>query len=108
MTSAASLFADGGMRVFSLPPDATSATVTVTLAADNQAFVAVNGTEFGRQPDRYQQWNFAGAPTSYTTTFVPEPGGINRLRVTLWDGGGVNGLNYRALVKYEKQELTRR
>lgn len=91
-------------RAFTLPSDATSATLTVTIAADNQAFMGINGTEFGRQPERDLQWNFAGAPMTFTRTFVPDPSGINRLRVTLWDGGGVTGLNYRAFVRYERQK----
>jgi DNA-binding SARP family transcriptional activator len=94
-------------RTFNLPTDATSATVTITLAADNQAVVAMNGTEFGRQPDKLLQWNFAGSTWSFSTSFVPDPSGVNRLRVTLWDGGGVTGLYYRAMVRYDRSAQTK-
>jgi DNA-binding SARP family transcriptional activator len=95
-------------RAFTLPGDATAATVTLSVAADNQASVAVNGSQFGAQPDSLLQWNFAGGTWSFTTAFVPDPSGVNRLRVILWDGGGVTALNYRAIVRYERQESTRR
>lgn len=86
---------------FALPADAVSATITVTVLADNQAIVAINGIEFGRQQDRLAPWNHGGPPTTFATTFLPDPSGVNRLRVTLWDGGGAAGLNYRALVTHD-------
>lgn len=91
---------------FPLPADAVSATITITLLADNQAIVAINGIEFGRQQDRLAPWNHGGPPTTFATTFLPDPSGVNRLRVTLWDGGGAAGLNYRALVAYDDEKGT--
>lgn len=91
---------------FALPADAVSATITITLLADNQAIVAINGVEFGRQQDRLAPWNHGGPPTTFATTFLPDPSGVNRLRVTLWDGGGAAGLNYRALVTYDDEKGT--
>lgn len=86
---------------FALPSDAVSATISITLLADNQAIVAINGVEFGRQADRDAPWNHGGPPMTFATTFLPDPSGVNRLRVTLWDGGGAAGLNYRALVTHD-------
>ena len=86
---------------FTLPPDAVSATISITVLADNQAIVAINGMEFGRQADRDAPWNHGGPPMTFATTFLPDPSGVNRLRVTLWDGGGAAGLNYRALVTHD-------
>lgn len=86
---------------FKLPSNALSSTISITVLADNQATVAINGVEFGRQADRYASSNFGGAPTTFTTTFAPDPSGINRLHVTLWDGGGALGLNYRAFITWE-------
>lgn len=91
---------------FTLPPDAKSATITITLLADNQAIVAINGVEFGRQADRDAPWNYGGAPTTFAATFLPDPSGVNRLRVTVWDGGGATGLNYRALVTHDTRKET--
>lgn len=89
---------------FVLPPAAVSATISITLLADNQAIVAINGTEFGRQDDPKAPWNYGGQPTTLATSFLPSPSGVNRLRVTLWDGGGAAGLNYRAFVTYDTRE----
>lgn len=86
---------------FTLPSDAVSATITITLLADNQGIVSINGREFGRQADRNAPWNHGGPPATFATTFPPDPSGVNRLRVTLWDGGGAVGLNYRALVTHD-------
>jgi DNA-binding SARP family transcriptional activator len=96
---------------FSLPPDAASASIAIGVLADNRAIVSVNGVEIGRQADSLDQWNFSGKPTSMAATFVPDPTGTNRLRVTLWDGKGVTGLNYRAFVRFDRGHyagLTRR
>lgn len=88
---------------FSLPVDAVMATISITVVADNQAIVAVNGTEFGRHADPKEPGNHGGQPATFATTFLPDPSGTNRLRVTLWDGGGAAGLNYRALVTFERR-----
>lgn len=93
-------------QTFRLPLDAVAGTITIQVAADNQAAVAMNGVEFGRQADSLQQWNFSGPETTFTSSFVPAPSGINKLRVTLWDGGGVMGLNYRAFVRYSRIRRT--
>jgi hypothetical protein len=87
---------------FTLPADAATGTISIDVAADNQAIVTINGAEFGRQTDSLSQRNFDGPHTTFTTSFLPDPSGVNRLRVTLWDGGGVLGLNYRAIVKYDR------
>lgn len=89
-------------NTFILPPDAATATISITVLADNQAIVRINGREFARQADSVSQWNFAGRPSTFATTFAPTPNGINHLRVTLWNGGGVGGLNYRAVVTYDR------
>lgn len=91
---------------FTLPSDAKSATITITLLADNQAIVAINGVEFGRQAVRDAPWNYGGTPTTFAATFLPDPSGVNRLRVTVWDGGGATGLNYRALVTHDTRKET--
>ena len=91
---------------FTLPSDAVSATISITVLADNQAIVAINGVEFGRQADPNAPWNFGGPPATFATTFLPDPSGVNRLRVTLWNGGGAAGLNYRALVTHDDKEGT--
>lgn len=89
-------------RRFALPPDVTTASISITVLADNQAIVTINGREFGRQADSLSQDNFAGQPTTFATTFTPDPGGTNRLRISLWDGGGAGGLNYRAHVTFNR------
>ncbi len=89
---------------FTLPANAASATISITLLADNQAIVAINGVEFGRQRDRLAPWNHGGPPTTFATTFLPDPSGVNRLRVTLWDGGGAAALNYRAFVSHDTKQ----
>ena len=48
----------------------------------------MNGVEFGRQKDSLSSDNFADAPETFSRTFTPDTSGTNRLRVTLWDGGG--------------------
>ena len=89
-------------RRFTLPPDVATASISITVLADNQAIVTINGREFGRQSDSLSQDNFAGAPTTFATTFPPDPSGTNRLRVTLWDGGGAGALDYRAHVTFDR------
>ena len=89
-------------RRFTLPPDVTTASLSIAVLADNQAIVTINGREFGRQTDSLSQDNFAGQPTTFATTFTPDPSGTNRLRVSLWDGGGAGGLNYRAYVTFNR------
>lgn len=84
---------------FKLPANAVSGTISIAVLADNQASVTINGVEFGRQIDRFSADNFIEAAT-FTTVFAPDPSGINRLHVTLWDGGAALGLNYRAFVTY--------
>jgi DNA-binding SARP family transcriptional activator len=91
-------------RVFVLPKNAEYGIVTIGVLADNQAIVEMNGIEFGRQPRISQEGNFAGRASMFATTFLPDPSGINRLRVTLWDGGGVLGLNFRAFVRYSRSK----
>lgn len=88
---------------FTLPSNAASATITITVLADNQAIVAINGVEFGRQAERLAPWNHGGPPATFATTFLPDPSGVNRLRVTLWDGGGAAALNFRGLVSYDTE-----
>lgn len=89
-------------RKFSLPPDAATATISISVLADNQARVMINGREFGRQADSLSQSNFGAAAATFATTFLPDPSGTNRLRVTLWDGGGVGALNFRAFVAHDR------
>ena len=95
-------------NTFHLPADAVSATIAISTYADNQAIVAINGVEFGRQSDKLGAENYAAFPTRFVTTFVPDPSGTNRLRVTLWDGGGALGLRYRATVTYETESSRRK
>jgi len=91
-------------RDFALPKDAEYGIITIGVLADNQAIVEVNGVEFGRQPRISQEGNFDGRASMFATTFLPDPSGVNRLRVTLWDGGGVLGLNFRAFVRYTRSK----
>jgi DNA-binding SARP family transcriptional activator len=88
-------------NVFALPATAVSATITVSLHADNHAAVSINGVEFGRQKDKWDAGNYLDMPDSYTLSFKPDPSGTNRLHVTLWDGGGALGLHYNAIVTYD-------
>lgn len=88
---------------FTLPDDAVSATISITLIADNQAIVAINGVEFGRHVDSLDSSNHGGPPTTFARTFSPAPYGVNRLRVTLWDGGGAAAVNYQAMVTHHKK-----
>ena len=88
-------------NLFSLPSSAVSATISVSVHADNQAIVAINGVEFGRQANKWSAANYADAPGTFTHTFTPDASGTNRLHVTLWDGGGALALHYHAIVTYE-------
>ncbi|HVX41471.1 MAG TPA: BTAD domain-containing putative transcriptional regulator [Gemmatimonadaceae bacterium] len=87
-------------RTFPLPANAIAATITVSTLADNAASVEVNGEKFGAQTDTLASMNF-DSPSQFTTTFVPDPSGVNHLRITLWDGGGALGLQYVATVTYQ-------
>lgn len=86
-------------NAFTLPPDAITASITISVYADNRASVAINGSDFGAQAD--SQENFTGNPSTFSAPFVPDKTGTNRLRVTLWDGGGALGLHYMATVTYQ-------
>lgn len=86
---------------FSLPPEATAARISISVLADNQAAVAINGVEFGRHSDSIAPGNYGGPAQTFGTTFLPDPQGNNRLHVTLWDGGGALGLQYHAVVTYQ-------
>ncbi len=88
-------------HLFELPSNAAAGRITMTVLADNQATVSVNGVEFGGHPDRDESGNHGGPPLTFTLTFAPDPSGTNRLRVTLRDGGGAVGLQYHAVVTYE-------
>jgi DNA-binding SARP family transcriptional activator len=88
-------------HTFTLPSNAVSATITVSVHADNQAAAAINGVEFGRQKDKWAADNYSDVPESFRMTFSPDPSGTNRLHVTLWDGGGALALHYNAIVTYE-------
>lgn len=86
-------------NAFTLPPTAKSATITISFYADNQAIGVINGVEIGRQ--RINGDNFAGpTPQTFTLNFTPAVGGTNLLHVTLIDGGGALGLDYKATVTY--------
>jgi DNA-binding SARP family transcriptional activator len=91
-------------KVFALPKNATSARAIVSLLADNRAWVSINGREFGRQAEPYGAENYAGPPATYSVTFAPDPSGLNRLRVTLWDGRGALGVYFHGVVTYETAE----
>lgn len=88
---------------FRLPEQAAAAMVSISLHADNQATVRINGIEFGRQADMYAQGNFASTPTMFSTPFVPDPSGMNRLQIVLYDAGGAGGLQYSSVVNWEKR-----
>ena len=66
----------------------------------------MNGLEVARHVDRHAFGNYSGAPTPFTGNFTPDPSGVNRLHVTLWAGGGSEGLNYRAVVTYQLADST--
>lgn len=94
---------------FTLPPEAVTGRIHVAVLADNQASVAINGLTFGDQAERDASWNFGGPPAEFSARFNPDPSGTNRLRVTLWNGGGAAGLHYHAVVTYETEHsLTQR
>lgn len=86
---------------FTLPPDAVSATITITMLADNQAKAAINGDEFARQPHSDGAENFSGPAKVFSKIFAPDPSGTNRLRLTLWNAGGSVALEYHAVVTHE-------
>ena len=92
-------------QVFDFPAHATAARITVTVLADNQASVSINGADFGRHVEPLGTENYAGPPASFSTTFAPDADGKGRLRVTLWDGGGALGLHFHAVVSYEARHV---
>lgn len=88
---------------FKLPPDAVSATITVSLLADNMASVAVNGLAFGGHTEQYAVENYTGPAATFRATFAPDPSGINIFSVTLWDGRGALGLHFHGIVTYHTE-----
>lgn len=92
-------------QAFDFPVHATAARITVTVLADNQASVSINGLEFGRQVDRLGTENYAGSPATFSTSFTPDADGKGRLRVTLWDGGGALGVHFHAVVTYDAMDV---
>jgi len=86
---------------FELPDDAAVGRISLSALADNQASVSINGVEFGRQQDPEATSNYAGPASNFVVAFPPDPGGTNRLRVTLSDAGGALALQYHAVVTYE-------
>lgn len=88
-------------NTFELPSDAVVGRISISVLADNQATLSINGVEFGGQEDPEATSNFAGPTSTFTVAFPPDPGGANRLRVTLWNAGGALALQYHAVVTYE-------
>jgi len=88
-------------NAFELPEEAAVGRISLSVLADNRATVSVNGVEFGRQQEPEATSNFAGPASNFTVAFPPDPGGTNRLRVTLWNAGGALALQYHAVVTYE-------
>jgi hypothetical protein len=87
-------------HTFALPPEAISATISLTVLADNHAAVLVNGVEFGQQPQSYAPGNYAGPRETFATDFVPARDGRNSVRVVLWNGGGAVGVHYSGVVTW--------
>ena len=86
-------------NAIALPPTATSATITISFYADNQAIGEINGEEIGRQP--IDGDNFGGpTPQTFTLNFTPAASGTNLLHVTMVDRWGALGLDYKATVTY--------
>jgi hypothetical protein len=88
---------------FTLPPGATSPSLSITLLVDNHATVTLNGTTFAIQGCAAQ--NYQGPAPTYSTTagFVP---GVNTLTIDVFNaspcGGGPTGLNFVATVDYDE------
>lgn len=83
-------------REFQLPPDLSSAAITLT--ADNRNRLIVNGTELGISGD----WS---APRSYDVLAHLKPGGRNVIAVEALNEGGSAGLalRFRATLKDGKK-----
>lgn len=92
-------------NTFTLPPGATSATITISVYADNQAAVAINGSAFGVQPAP-PLCNFCAPASTFSTPFAPDPSGTNVLSIILLDEGGALGLDYHATVTYSLPDNT--
>ena len=88
-------------NAFTLPSGASSAIISISVHADNDAIVRINGVEFGRGA------NFSGPPETFRTRFTPDPSGTNRLQVVLVDGGGALAVNYKATVTTTDQVPSR-
>jgi DNA-binding SARP family transcriptional activator len=86
-------------RDFRAPEGAVSATISVLVQADNQAWARINGLEFGRQADSLSQDNFTGPPDVFTATFVPKAG-VNKLQVVLLNYWGAAAITYSAQVSF--------
>lgn len=89
-------------RVFVLPAGVASGVITMSVLADNQARVAVNGVEVFRQADSLNAGNYGGPRRSFTASFPVATEGPNRIRITLWNGGGAVGLHYHAVVTWDE------
>ncbi len=87
---------------FELPADATTGRISLSMLADNQGIVEINGVEFGRHPDPHDPSNYGGPAKIFNASFPPAPEGTNRLRLTLWNGGGSVALQYNAVVTYQR------
>jgi uncharacterized repeat protein (TIGR01451 family) len=93
---------------FSLPTGFTNGAISVSVLADNQAIVLLNGTEIGRQDacgtsgcsSAHDLQNFNGTK-SWTFTSTALVAGTNTLRFQVVDKGVVSGLDYSATVTYD-------
>jgi hypothetical protein len=79
---------------FTVPADWSNPTMTLTIMADNEASVSLNGQTIVS--------DFVGGPGGETATVTPPlQTGVNELDFSVTDWGGIAGFNYRADMQVE-------
>jgi len=94
---------------FTLPSGFTNGALSVSVLADNQAIVSLNGAEIGRQDacntplctSTHDTANFNGTKNWVFTTNTGLDAGSNTVRFEVVDHGGVTALDFVVTVSYE-------
>jgi hypothetical protein len=79
---------------FDVPADWANPTLTLTMRADNEASVTLNGQSIIT--------NYIGGPTAASATATPAlQAGVNELDFAVTDWGGIAGFNYSAVIDFD-------
>lgn len=79
---------------FNVPSDWTNPTMTLTMRADNEASVTLNGQTIIS--------DYVGSPTAESASVTPPlQAGVNELDFMITDWGGIAGFNYSAVLNFD-------